>query len=152
MTWPLSAQPMDSLRVFSIVFGYKLPLKTPTNVMRISIWSKVLLTSKAMTHYKIHCYFTFPFYLFLFFFPFVQMYPVVHSQLDIRFYDRSCPFLPMIVRRFVTEAVRDDTRMAASLLRLHFHDCIVDVTMFFLKTFSISNFQHPHAYPFSKNF
>ncbi|PON49187.1 Peroxidase [Parasponia andersonii] len=54
------------------------------------------------------------------------MYPLVYSQLDYRFYDLSCPRLPMIVGVNVWAAVRNDTRMAASLLRLHFHDCIVD--------------------------
>ena len=33
----------------------------------------------------------------------------------------------MIIRDHIWEAVQNDTRIAASLLRLQFHDCIVDV-------------------------
>ncbi|XP_058228467.1 peroxidase 10-like [Rhododendron vialii] len=50
----------------------------------------------------------------------------VWSQLDYKFYDSTCPNLTKIVRFSVWSAIANDTRMAASLLRLHFHDCIVD--------------------------
>ncbi|KAE9466834.1 hypothetical protein C3L33_01214, partial [Rhododendron williamsianum] len=50
----------------------------------------------------------------------------VWSQLDYKFYDSTCPNLTKIVRFSVWSAITNDTRMAASLLRLHFHDCIVD--------------------------
>ncbi|XP_022133422.1 peroxidase 10 isoform X2 [Momordica charantia] len=43
-----------------------------------------------------------------------------------RFYDDSCPNLTRIVRYGVWMALSNDTRMAASLLRLHFHDCFVN--------------------------
>jgi len=62
-------------------------------------------------------------------FTYAQMYPFPYTsygQLDYNFYDRSCPMLPMIVRSGVWTALKDDTRMAASLLRLHFHDCFVN--------------------------
>ncbi|KAJ6800798.1 peroxidase 72-like [Iris pallida] len=39
------------------------------------------------------------------------------------FYDRSCPKALQIVESVVAKAVAEDARMAASLLRLHFHDC-----------------------------
>ncbi|KAL7231407.1 hypothetical protein ACSBR2_009626 [Camellia fascicularis] len=42
-----------------------------------------------------------------------------------QFYDRSCPKAQEIVKSVVAKAVAKDTRMAASLLRLHFHDCFV---------------------------
>ncbi|XP_030450485.1 peroxidase 10 isoform X1 [Syzygium oleosum] len=48
------------------------------------------------------------------------------GQLSPYYYDRSCPRLEMIVRYNVLVAFKKDTRIAASLLRLHFHDCIVD--------------------------
>lgn len=51
----------------------------------------------------------------------------VCSQLDYKFYDSTCPNLTKIVRFSVWSAIANDTRMAASLLRLHSHDCIVDV-------------------------
>ncbi|KAK7400833.1 hypothetical protein VNO78_12140 [Psophocarpus tetragonolobus] len=55
-----------------------------------------------------------------------EQYGRNYNQLDINFYDRSCPNLPQIVRYGVWLAIRNDNRMAASLLRLHFHDCIVN--------------------------
>ena len=49
------------------------------------------------------------------------------SQLTVDFYRRSCPNVLRIVRREVINALKNDMRMAASLLRLHFHDCFVSV-------------------------
>ncbi|KAL4582654.1 hypothetical protein LXL04_007212 [Taraxacum kok-saghyz] len=42
-----------------------------------------------------------------------------------QFYDLSCPQAKNIVNSVVSKAVAKDARMAASLLRLHFHDCFV---------------------------
>lgn len=42
-----------------------------------------------------------------------------------QFYDRSCPNAKEIVKSLVAKAVAKEARMAASLLRLHFHDCFV---------------------------
>ncbi|XP_064959854.1 peroxidase 72-like [Musa acuminata AAA Group] len=42
-----------------------------------------------------------------------------------QFYDRSCPKAHEIVKSIVAKAVAKEARMAASLLRLHFHDCFV---------------------------
>ncbi|CAD5182727.1 unnamed protein product [Musa acuminata subsp. malaccensis] len=42
-----------------------------------------------------------------------------------QFYQHSCPRAQDIVRSVVAKAVAMETRMAASLLRLHFHDCFV---------------------------
>ncbi|TKY59123.1 Peroxidase 10 [Spatholobus suberectus] len=71
-------------------------------------------------------YFTFFFCLLVTLVPFVHMFPFNKNQLDINFYGGSCPNLPMIVRYGVWSAIKNDNRMAASLLRLHFHDCIVN--------------------------
>ncbi|XVF04584.1 hypothetical protein REPUB_Repub05bG0096500 [Reevesia pubescens] len=48
------------------------------------------------------------------------------SQLTTDFYSKTCPNLLSIVRRQVQSAIKTEMRMAASLLRLHFHDCFVN--------------------------
>ncbi|KAJ8453156.1 hypothetical protein Cgig2_008040 [Carnegiea gigantea] len=57
---------------------------------------------------------------------FILQCTLLSAQLDYRFYDETCPSLTRIVRSGVRSAISNDTRMAASLLRLHFHDCIVN--------------------------
>ncbi|MQL99893.1 hypothetical protein Taro_032619 [Colocasia esculenta] len=46
--------------------------------------------------------------------------------LSATFYERSCPKLEAIVRKSMREIVRKEPRMAASILRLSFHDCFVN--------------------------
>ncbi|KAH6810130.1 SIT4 phosphatase-associated family protein [Perilla frutescens var. frutescens] len=55
-----------------------------------------------------------------------QEVAVQESQLSSDFYSKNCPNLLNIVRREVRNAVKNEMRMAASLLRLHFHDCFVN--------------------------
>lgn len=50
--------------------------------------------------------------------------------LSFGFYLNSCPEAEPIIFSWVEKAVSDDPRMAASLLRLHFHDCFVNASLF----------------------
>ncbi|KAK1301812.1 Peroxidase 59 [Acorus calamus] len=50
----------------------------------------------------------------------------VESQLTTDYYANTCPNLFWIVRRQMFNALMNEMRMAASLLRLHFHDCFVN--------------------------
>ncbi|KAL5225046.1 hypothetical protein ABZP36_011685 [Zizania latifolia] len=47
------------------------------------------------------------------------------AQLCEDYYDCTCPDAYDIVRRVLIEAQKSDTRIFASLIRLHFHDCFV---------------------------
>ncbi|KAK1273490.1 Peroxidase 5 [Acorus gramineus] len=48
-----------------------------------------------------------------------------HAQLSPTFYDCTCPNALSTIRAAVRKAVSAERRMAASLIRLHFHDCFV---------------------------
>ncbi|KAK1305077.1 hypothetical protein QJS10_CPB11g02245 [Acorus calamus] len=50
-----------------------------------------------------------------------------HAQLSPTFYDSTCPNALSTIRAAVWKAVWEERRMAASLIRLHFHDCFVQV-------------------------
>ncbi|EPS63041.1 hypothetical protein M569_11749, partial [Genlisea aurea] len=49
-----------------------------------------------------------------------------HSQLSSVYYDSTCPNLRFIVRTAMEEAINQELRMGASILRLFFHDCFVN--------------------------
>nr|CAD1842254.1 unnamed protein product [Ananas comosus var. bracteatus] len=46
-----------------------------------------------------------------------------HGTLSPSFYNASCPKLQTVVRAAMVDVVRKEPRMAASILRLFFHDC-----------------------------
>ncbi|CAA6667739.1 unnamed protein product [Spirodela intermedia] len=48
------------------------------------------------------------------------------GQLQVGFYADTCPDAEATVRSVVTDAFNSDVNTASGLLRLHFHDCIVD--------------------------
>ncbi|XP_027361644.1 peroxidase 10-like [Abrus precatorius] len=64
--------------------------------------------------------------LSVFIFGLVFLSPLASCQLYYNFYDTSCPNLTGIVRYNVRSAMSKDSRIAASLLRLHFHDCFAN--------------------------
>ncbi|XP_072959725.1 peroxidase P7-like [Typha angustifolia] len=49
-----------------------------------------------------------------------------NGQLSANFYSTTCPNLQTIVRSAMAQAVAKEPRMAASILRLFFHDCFVN--------------------------
>lgn len=51
----------------------------------------------------------------------------VNGQLSPTFYARSCPNLQSIVQNAMRQAVNTERRIGASILRLFFHDCFVQV-------------------------
>lgn len=53
------------------------------------------------------------------------------AQLNPNFYAATCPFVYNIIRGVLLRAFRSDPRIGASLLRLHFHDCFVQVVIFY---------------------
>ncbi|MBA0810763.1 hypothetical protein Gohar_002722 [Gossypium harknessii] len=49
------------------------------------------------------------------------------TTLSPSFYDETCPTVFSIIRGIIEQALLSDPRIGASLLRLHFHDCFVNV-------------------------
>lgn len=67
---------------------------------------------------------------FLFFAVLSLVSSAAHDQLSIAYYATSCPSLHEIVSSVMTQAVAVEPRMGASILRLFFHDCFVNVVSF----------------------
>ncbi|KAI4305316.1 hypothetical protein L6164_028688 [Bauhinia variegata] len=55
----------------------------------------------------------------------VLMSTLCDAQLSSSFYDSTCPNALSTIRTVIRRAVSKERRMAASLIRLHFHDCFV---------------------------
>lgn len=55
-----------------------------------------------------------------------------NAQLSTNFYSKTCPKLFPAVKYAVHSAVAKEARMGASLLRLFFHDCFVNVILLLL--------------------
>lgn len=56
-----------------------------------------------------------------------QRSPPVVRGLSYTFYKSSCPGLESIIRNHLKEQFKRDVGLAAGLLRIHFHDCFVQV-------------------------
>ena len=50
-----------------------------------------------------------------------------NAQLSPTFYAQTCPTLLTIVRTATRQAIAREPRLGASILRLFFHDCFVNV-------------------------
>lgn len=63
--------------------------------------------------------------------------PYVTSQAGLKsgFYSSTCPKAEATVRSTVETHFKNDPTIAAGLLRLHFHDCFVEVTNFRKRVF-----------------
>ena len=49
------------------------------------------------------------------------------AQLQLGFYAKSCPKAEKIILKYVVEHIRNAPSLAAALIRMHFHDCFVNV-------------------------
>ena len=49
------------------------------------------------------------------------------GRLSFNFYEATCPQVENIIRTRVAQWLKSDITLGASLLRLHFHDCIATV-------------------------
>ena len=65
--------------------------------------------------------------LLIFFVFFTLFIGISNAQLRTNYYYESCPHLFPTIRAVVQNAINREARMGASLLRLHFHDCFVNV-------------------------
>lgn len=60
--------------------------------------------------------------------------------LQLNFYSKSCPNAENIVRQIVQQRVKADRTIPAALLRMHFHDCFVRVSLSLIYNFISMHF------------
>jgi hypothetical protein len=84
----------------------------------------LFLIFKKMPFFQSHCNIFCIFVLF-------SLLAMSFAQLSSDFYGTTCPKALSIINSAVCSAVSKEHRMGASLLRLHFHDCFVNVLSFF---------------------
>ncbi|KAJ9160434.1 hypothetical protein P3X46_025835 [Hevea brasiliensis] len=53
-------------------------------------------------------------------------FAVAYGKLSVNYYSSTCPKALSIIQAGVAAAIKNETRMGASLLRMHFHDCFVN--------------------------
>lgn len=63
-----------------------------------------------------------------------------HAQLQMDFYAKSCPKAEKIVKDYVNKHIPNAPSLAASFIRMHFHDCFVRVCTSFGLPFSFVSY------------
>ena len=53
------------------------------------------------------------------------------AVLSTKYYDKTCPNVQRVVRTVMANTVAGDPTVAPAILRLFFHDCFVNVRLFF---------------------
>ena len=53
-----------------------------------------------------------------------------HADLQMGFYSKSCPKAEKIVQDYVNKHIPNAPSLPAALIRLHFHDCFVRVSVY----------------------
>ena len=56
-----------------------------------------------------------------------------NAQLSTNFYSKTCPKLSTTVKSTLQTAISKEARMGASILRLFFHDCFVNVSAYLIQ-------------------
>lgn len=64
-----------------------------------------------------------------------------NAHLSTDFYSKTCPKVLCTVKPVVQSAIAKERRIGASLLRLHFHDCFVNVRYSLCYSISLLNFE-----------
>jgi len=59
--------------------------------------------------------------------------------LNMNYYLMTCPFVEPVVKNTVNRALLQDPTLAAALIRMHFHDCFIQV---FLPSLSLLEVTH----------
>lgn len=63
--------------------------------------------------------------------------------LNMNYYLMRCPFVEPVVKNIVNRALMEDPTLAAGLIRMHFHDCFIQVPSLSLSHYSgISSLTH----------
>lgn len=57
----------------------------------------------------------------------MMMNMIMANGLSMNYYLMACPFADMIIKNSVNRALQSDPTLAAGLVRMHFHDCFVEV-------------------------